>query len=101
MAPRNNFTVAGVAEGKKLTSLPTGDESAMERVNALFEGSMSEEMYQVSSCSLAFEVKIHLLNRIEPFLCRSLEDSGLDTALYFLLRRLLRSGSLRSMKPHH
>ena len=67
MAPRNNFTVAGVAEGKKITSLPTGDESALERVNALFHGSMSEEMYQVGSCSLAFSSQDPFLNRIEPF----------------------------------
>jgi hypothetical protein len=49
MAPKANFSMAGVAEGKKVIGVPTGNETAMERVNALFEGSMSEEMYQVSS----------------------------------------------------
>lgn len=57
MAPTSNFTVAGVAEGKKIIGVPTGDESAMERVNALFQGSMSEEMYQVGPRSLYFQVR--------------------------------------------
>jgi hypothetical protein len=51
----------GVAEGKKLIGVPTGNETPMERVNALFEGSMSKEMYQVSDArSSAFYVFLFL-----------------------------------------
>lgn len=50
MAPqKTTLTVPGVADGQELIGLPTGDESAMERVQALFEGSMSEDVYQVRS----------------------------------------------------
>lgn len=48
MAPKTNFSMPGVAEGKELIGVPTGNETPMERVNALFQGSMSEEAYQVS-----------------------------------------------------
>jgi len=45
----------GVAEGKELIGVPTGnDVSADDRVKALFHGSMSEEMYQVST-ALSFQ----------------------------------------------
>ena len=71
MAPRTNFSVAGVAEGKKVIGVPTGDESAMERVNALFQGSMSEEMYQVGSYSLPSQTKAHLFNRTGQLSFRS------------------------------
>lgn len=48
MAPKKNFSIAGVAEGKKVIGVPTGNETSIERVKALFQGSMSAEMYQVS-----------------------------------------------------
>lgn len=61
MASKSNFTVAGVAEGKKIIGVPTGDETPMERVQALFHGSMSEEMYQVSSGFTYFNAKIEYI----------------------------------------
>lgn len=61
MAPKSNFSIPGVAEGKKIIGVPTGDESAMERVNALFQGSMSEESYQVSSPVYGYEIGILFL----------------------------------------
>jgi hypothetical protein len=52
---KKKVTMAGVAEGKKLIGIPTGNNlSPEERVLALFHGSMSEEMYQVSTTSLWF-----------------------------------------------
>ena len=52
MAPKTKFSIPGVAEGQKVVAVPTGNVTAMERVNALLQGSMSEEMYQVSSTIL-------------------------------------------------
>ena len=59
MAPqKQKFAMAGVAEGKELISVPTGDESAEERVRALFSGSMSEDVYQVSLEFCQFKVPV-------------------------------------------
>ncbi|PBP28838.1 hypothetical protein BUE80_DR000108 [Diplocarpon rosae] len=48
MAPgETKISVAGVAEGKQLIGIPTGDDvCAEQRVKALLWGSMSQEMYQ-------------------------------------------------------
>jgi len=50
MAAQNpKVSMPGVAEGKILVGVPTGDDvSAADRVKALFHGSMSEEIFQVS-----------------------------------------------------
>jgi hypothetical protein len=56
MAPqRAKASIAGVAEGKVLVGVPTGDDvSAEKRVKALFQGSMSEEIFQVRIVILHF-----------------------------------------------
>jgi acyl-coenzyme A thioesterase 13 len=56
MAPeKTKASIAGVAEGKVLVGVPTGDDvSAEERVRALFQGSMSEEIFQVCILILHF-----------------------------------------------
>jgi hypothetical protein len=56
MAPQETkVSTAGVAEGKVLVGVPTGDDvSARERVQALFQGSMSEEIFQVRIVLLPF-----------------------------------------------
>jgi acyl-coenzyme A thioesterase 13 len=56
MAPqKTKVPIAGVAEGKVLVGVPTGDDvSAEERVQALFQGSMSEEIFQVRIVLLPF-----------------------------------------------
>lgn len=61
MAPqKQKVAMAGVADGKELISVPTGDESAEERVRALFSGSMSKDMYQVSLEFCYFKVPVLL-----------------------------------------
>jgi acyl-coenzyme A thioesterase 13 len=49
MAPqRTKVNMPGVAEGKELIGVPTEDDaSSEERVNALFKGSLSADIYQV------------------------------------------------------
>lgn len=56
MAPqKTKVSMAGVAEGKVLVGVPTEDDvSAEERVKALFQGSMSEEIFQVRIVLLPF-----------------------------------------------
>jgi len=56
MAPqKTKVSMAGVAEGKELIGVPTGEGvSAEERVKAQFNGSVSEEMYQVSTALLDY-----------------------------------------------
>ena len=81
MAPRSNFTMAGVAEGKKVIGVPTGNESAVERVNALFEGSMSEEMYQVGPESISFQVWLCSLIRIKQFSLQKFGRIDLDLCI--------------------
>lgn len=50
---KKKVSIAGVAEGKQLVGIPTDETlSAEDKVNALFKGSMSEEVYQVSFCIL-------------------------------------------------
>lgn len=50
---KKKVSIAGVAEGKQLIGIPTDETlSAEDKVNALFKGSMSEEVYQVSFCIL-------------------------------------------------
>jgi hypothetical protein len=61
MAPqKQKVAMARVADGKELISVPTGDESAEERVRALFSGSMSKDMYQVSFEFCYFKVPVLL-----------------------------------------
>jgi hypothetical protein len=57
MAPeKTKLKMPGVSEGKDVIGVPTGDDiSPMDRVTALFSGSMSEEMYQVSRCFTVFQ----------------------------------------------
>ena len=46
---KSKVSMPGVAEGKVLVEVPTGDDvSAADRVKALFQGSMSDEIFQVS-----------------------------------------------------
>jgi len=48
-AQKAKVSMPGVAEGKVLVGVPTGDNvSAADRVKALFQGSMSDEIFQVS-----------------------------------------------------
>jgi acyl-coenzyme A thioesterase 13 len=56
MAPqKTKASIAGVADGKILVGVPTGDDvSAEEKVKALFQGSMSEEIFQVRIVILHF-----------------------------------------------
>lgn len=58
MAPQKiKVSMAGVAEGKELIGVPTGDDvSAEDRVKALLTGSMSEEIYHVSFAHCYFAV---------------------------------------------
>lgn len=52
MAPqKSKVEMPGVASGKELSTIPTGDDvSAMDRVNALVGGSISEDSgYDVNS----------------------------------------------------
>lgn len=50
MAPsKTKVSMAGVAEGKELVGVPTGDDvSAEDRVKSLFTGSMGPDIYDVS-----------------------------------------------------
>jgi len=48
MAPKSHVSMPGASEGKLLIGAPTGDETPMQRVNALLEKAISEEAYQVS-----------------------------------------------------
>ncbi|KAG4443751.1 hypothetical protein IFR05_000742 [Cadophora sp. M221] len=54
MAPsKTKVSMAGVAEGKELVGVPTGDDvSAEDRVNSLFTGSMGPDMYDGWAASL-------------------------------------------------
>lgn len=49
MAPqRTKINMAGVAKDKELVGVPTDDDASSEdRVNALFKGSLSADIYQV------------------------------------------------------
>lgn len=50
MASKKIVTIAGVAEGKQLSPVPTEDNvSPADRVRALLSGSLSEELYHVCS----------------------------------------------------
>lgn len=45
---RTKINMAGVAKGKELIGVPTDDDvSSEDRVNSLFKGSLSEDIYQV------------------------------------------------------
>jgi hypothetical protein len=49
MAPqKSKVNMPGVASGKELVGIPTGNESPEERVLALLGGSVAENTYQVS-----------------------------------------------------
>lgn len=49
MSGKSKVSMPGVAEGKQLIGIPTGDEfTAADRVRALLEGSMAQGVYQVS-----------------------------------------------------
>ncbi|CZS92237.1 related to thioesterase family protein [Rhynchosporium agropyri] len=57
MAPsKTKVSIAGVAEGKELIGVPTGDDlSPKDRVTAFFGGSMASEVYQGWAASLIRE----------------------------------------------
>jgi len=61
MAPqKQKVAMAGVADGKELISVPTDVESPEDRVRALFSGSLSEDMYQVSLAFCYCKMKLLL-----------------------------------------
>lgn len=77
MAPKKSVT-PGVAEVKFLSGIPTGkDVSAVDRVNALFGASLSEDVYDVSvtcfvliSSQIGVELKFQSAVIILSLACR-------------------------------